>query len=133
MGPVEFPKHYRRNLVEWLNVDSTFAHVKRLGLNAVKIPIPEDLMLPVGEGIELFQTVHPMLNITEMAEGFQPGLEMLEKAFDAADKYKIGIYISNYAREGGNENDVENWILGLKNLMRRYRHRESFLGIDLIS
>ena len=133
MGPVKFKKHYRRNLVEWINPEKTFARLKRLGINAVKIPVPEDLMLPLEKGIEFFETVHSMLNITEMAEGFQYGLVMLDKAFDAADKHQIGIYISNYAREGGNKNDASNWLLGIKYMMERYRKRKSFIGIDLLN
>ena len=58
---------------------------------------------------------------------------MLDKAFDAADKYEIGIYISNYAREGGNKKDIKKWLLGVRHMMERYRKRKSFIGIDLIN
>ena len=87
MGPAPFKKHYKRNLVEWLNPDKTFARLKRLNINAVKIPIPEDMMLPLFQNIPFFPTTHPMLDITEMAKGYFDGLEMLDKAFDAGDKY----------------------------------------------
>jgi len=129
---VGFKKHYNRNLVEWLNPDKTFARLKRLGINAVKIPLPEDMMLPLYQGFT-FMTTHPKLKIEEMAKGYHDGLAMLDKAFDAGDKYQIGIYVSNYARAHGKKYDQLNWILGIKTIMERYRKRKSFIGIDLIN
>ena len=68
-----------------------------------------------------------------MASGYQDGLAMLDKAFKAAEKNKIGVYISNYARESGRMPDVENWLLGVNNIMKRYYKSKSFIGIDLVN
>jgi aryl-phospho-beta-D-glucosidase BglC (GH1 family) len=133
MGQIAFRKHYKRNLDEWLNPYKTFAKLKRLGINAVKIPVPEDMMLPLNQGIKFYKTVHVSLDVEFMANGYQDGLAMLDKAFKAAEKYKIGVYISNYARESGRMPDVNNWLLGVSNIMRRYYKSSSFIGIDLVN
>jgi len=48
MGQELFRKHYKKNLENWLNPDLVFAHLKSLGINAVRIPVPEQMILPVS-------------------------------------------------------------------------------------
>jgi hypothetical protein len=47
LGEKTFRLRYKNNLVDWLNADEVFPKLKELGINAVKIPIPEDIMLPL--------------------------------------------------------------------------------------
>ena len=55
----------------------------------------------------------------------------LDRAYDWADKYGIGIYVSNFARKYANEGDVRMYLAGIEEVCKRYSHRHSFIGFDL--
>jgi hypothetical protein len=68
-----------------------------------------------------------------MARCYQDALPALDTAFNAADANDIGIYLSIEGREKAGLKDVDNWLLGIKKLMKKYTKRHSFIGIDLIN
>ena len=45
MGEKIFRKHYKNHLETWLDPDKTFAKLKELGINAVRITLPSEMLL----------------------------------------------------------------------------------------
>ena len=118
MGEKDFRIRYKRNLINWLNPDHVFKELSRLGINTVRLPIPEDMMLPLDQGIKSYKTTKAGIDTNFMARCYQDALPVLTSAFNAADTYNIGIYVSNIARPGSGNLDIENWLLGVKVFLR---------------
>jgi len=67
-----------------------------------------------------------------MERCYQDALPTLKAAYDAGDKYRIGVYVTLKATPNGGPNDIDNYLEVIKNLVKDFHTRESFIGIDTL-
>ena len=73
-----------------------------------------------------------MINVNRLVSLYKYYYPCMEKVFDAADKYGIGIYPCLNNRNsviGGGKSD-KIWLLAAETFIKRFAHRHSFLGYD---
>lgn len=75
-----FQKHYSKNLRNFINLEKTFPTLKALGINVIRIPIPLDAILPPNNDF--------------MVKCYKDALPFLTTVYEAAAKYRIGVYVT---------------------------------------
>jgi aryl-phospho-beta-D-glucosidase BglC (GH1 family) len=84
-----FQTKYKKNLKEWIDLDPVFSRLKALGINAVRIPIPVEALIPhTGGKIDYSDEYHMMIMC------YQDAIPYLHKVYEMASKYRIAVYLA---------------------------------------
>ena len=100
-----------------------------MGINAVRIPIPIEAILPTGAGKK-----YPDEKYGFMIKCYKNAMAHLKTVYEMGSKYRIAVYVTIVAKgeeEDQTPEDVQYYLGGIENVVKRFHREDSFIGIDI--